>query len=459
MKRSKFLKVTGATLVGSSLAGGALLTSKNYVRADYSDEKYKWMNWSELQKCNPKQFASPTSEDALIEIMQKAEQLRFAGTGHSFMPLVPTDNTIISLDAMSGVISTDKLTNTAKVKAGSKLAYLAREFDDIGQAFVNLPDINTQTLAGATSTATHGTGANFMAMHAYFKSMRIITPQGEVIDCSENDNRNIFYAAKVGIGSLGAITEVTLQNRPAYALHRVVTFKTLAWVLKNAENEMLSNEHAEFCYIPHSGMCLYIKHDIHEGELNPRLVSEDEDSLDLLKQVRNYTSWFPWLQKNTISFSMEEDAIIEDYSDDSWRLLSQARVSKFNESEYHMPFENGIDCFKKVCELMDTKKDAYYPIELRVTKQDDAFLSPFYKRDTISVAIHAANTEKYQYLLKDFGPIFKLHEGRPHWGKLNNFTKNDFAKSYPMWNEFLEVRERCDPKGKLLNSYTSKIFV
>jgi len=202
----------------------------------------------------------------------------------------------------------------------------------------------------------------------------------------------------------------------------------------------------------------YIKHEVHNGDLNPRIQSEDEDSLVLLKQIRNYLSWAPALRRKLVGSYLKEDEIIEDYSDDSSRLLSQARVSKFNESEYHIPIENGIDCFKKVCELMDAKNDAYYPIELRIIKQDDAWLSPFYKRDAMSVAIHANNTENYKYLLSDFGPIFKSFGGRPHWGKLNNFTKEEFAKAYPMWDNFLEIRKKCDPNGKLLNPYLKKIF-
>lgn len=458
MKRSTFLKIAGATVLGSAAAGTVALGSKDYVRKDFKNEKAGWKNWSELQQCNPATIASPKTDEALIEAMKKAKTIRFAGTGHSFMPLVPTNQTIISLDAMSGIINTNDENLTATVKAGSKLAYLAREFNGKGQEFMNLPDINTQTLAGATSTATHGTGKDFKAIHAYFKAMRLITPEGEVITCSEEENPDIFQAAKVAIGSLGAITEITLQNRPAYNLHRVVYIQTLDWSLENALELIDKHDHFEMFYFPSSDRCAIITHDVHTGQLNPRLYTDDEDGLKDLKLIRNYLYWTPRFRKKIMQQLLKPGDVVEDYSDEAWRLLSQPRVSKFNESEYHLPIENGLACFKKVCAMMDLRKDSFFPIEFRVIKGDDAWLSPFYQRDSISIAIHVDYKETYKYLVKDFGPVFRSFNGRPHWGKLNDFTKEEFQKAYPKWEDFLAVRQRCDPNGKLMNDYLQKIF-
>ena len=139
MKRSDFLKQIGTTAIGGTVLAGSLSSCKDYQRADYSEAKVGWENWSGLQRCNPVEVLTPATDEQLIEAMNKAKGIRFVGSGHSFMPLVPTNDTIISLDTFSGIVSTDDKNITARVKAGSKLAYLSREFDKKGQAFMNLP--------------------------------------------------------------------------------------------------------------------------------------------------------------------------------------------------------------------------------------------------------------------------------------------------------------------------------
>lgn len=460
MNRNTFLKVAGLGVAGGAV-GLAFTKDKwtNYTRKDYNASKAGWTNWSGLQRCNPVGgVATPADEQQLVDIMKNAKGVRFVGSGHSFMPLVPTPQTIISLDQFNGIISTDDSKLQARVKAGSKLAYLSRELDKKGQAFMNLPDINTQSIAGAIGTATHGTGRDFKALHAYVTGLKLVTPKGEVFECNESKNADLFQAAKVSIGSLGAITEVTLQNTKSFALHRVVSLEPLNEVLEKAPEMIQRFEHFEMMYIPHTNICMVITHERHNGALKPREKSEDEDALKTLKQLRDYTSWFPKLRQ-LVAEATNPTAVIEDFSDDSWRLLAQPRVTKFNESEYHVPFENGLACFEKVCRKMETIKESYFPIEFRCIKGDDAWISPFHQRDSCSVAIHADAEEEYKYLISTFGPIFRSFQGRPHWGKLNDFSKAEFQNAYPKWKDFIEVRNTCDPEGKLLNDYLRKIFI
>ncbi|TDL99440.1 MAG: FAD-dependent oxidoreductase [Flavobacteriaceae bacterium] len=455
MDRRDFLKSSAALAVTAT----TLQSCKDYAREDYDPtDKPKWKNWSELHKANPKVIAAPKDEAELVKLMKEAKTVRFAGTSHSFMPLIPNDDTIISLDNFKGVLSVDKEKVQARVGAGTKLFFLSSELDKHGQALASIPDINTQSFAGAMSTGTHGTGKKWQAMHAYVKAIKIVAPTGVVYECSETQNPDIFQAAKVSVGTLGAITEVTLQNRPAYNVHKTVKVQELDWVWKNAQNSFETAEHFEIYYIPHTNLVALLTSEIHEGEVQDRPNSEDENALKDLKMLRDYFSWSPWLRKKLASTMGKPDDVIEDFKDKSFKSLAQPRVTKFNESEYHIPKENAFACFKEVVELIDSMPGTYYPVELRNIKQDDAWLSPFYMKDCYSIAVHADNTEEYQYLLDDFGKIFRKHGGRPHWGKLNDFTKEDFAAAYPKWNDFLAVRQKLDPEGKLLNEYTRKIF-
>lgn len=462
MKRQEFLKnilglSTGAAVVAGSVS---MVGCKDYTRAEYDENKKAgWENWSGLQTCNPKEILAPRNEQELSEIITKSDKVRFVGSGHSFMPLVPTDHVLVSLDAMSVVVSHDQAAKTATIQSGIKLSSLTRALAKVNQGIISMPDVDYQSWGGATATGTHGTGKDLSALHAYIKSLKLVTAEGELIECDENNNADYFQAAKVSLGSLGAITECTIQNRDLYKLHRKVYFKPLEYVLENGDKFFEENNNFELYYLPHSAYCLLISHNEYEGELETRAASEDEDGLKDLKMARDYLAASPMIRKWVLGLFIDEEKLVEDYKDEYYKLVSQPRVTKFNESEYHIPKENGLECFGKICKKMDTMKENYFPIEFRVIKQDDAWLSPFYKRDCHSIAIHADAKESYEYLISEFGPIFKEYDGRPHWGKLNDVTAKEFAKLYPKWDDFLEVRAKCDPKGKLLNDYLKKIMI
>lgn len=461
MDRASFIKksltgVAAATVASSTLALNSCGPDNTEVK--FPKEKPDWENWSRLQYCNPSKIATPAGIDELTAIMKKAKNVRLVGSGHSFMPLVPTENTLLSLDAFSGVSEINMTDMTAKIQAGSKLSYISKKLHKKGQALNVLPDIYYQSLAGAMATATHGTGRDKMAMHAYVKSLTLVTPEGEVLECSETKNKDIFKAANVSIGMLGAVTEYTMQNVAQYKLQRKMHIRTLEYFLENGEKLFKETEDLEYYYIPHSNLCAEITHESYEGEIRPREKTNDESDLQDLKSIRNFLSWSPKLRSLAIGSMVTDGELIEESQNFSHVLLSQPRLAKFNESEYHLPLDQAFDCIKKVIDKINSRSETYFPMEFRHIKGDDNWLSPFYKKDCISIAIHADNEENYLYLLDEIGPIFKAHNGRPHWGKLNNMTRDEFANAYPKWDDFLEIRAKLDPKGKMLNEYTRKIF-
>ena len=467
--RRAFLKnsatAVGAVALGSGAAsilsgcGNSVApqtTAGEQARQQAGLGQLTWNNWSEGQSCHPQAVLTPSTESELAQIIRTAPNVRFVGSGHSFMPLVCSDQTIISLDPLAGVMAHDAQKHTAVVLGGTKLSQLARDLEIIGQETVNLPDVLYQSLAGAMSTSTHGTGKDTCAMHHYATQIKLMTANGEILTCNAEKNADIWAAAKVSLGSLGAITEVTLQNRPARKLHRKVWVQSLKSVLANGAKLFEQLEHFELLYLPHTGFCILISHTPYEGEIEPRLASKDDDGLNDLKQLRDKVPAF--LRPLFARFLIKDGEIIEQAKDQSWRVLAQPRPSKFNESEYHIPKEHGFACFEQVCATMDKLPNTYYPIEFRLTKGDDAWLSPFYQRDCHSIAVHASHVEPYDYLLSRIGPIFKQFGGRPHWGKLNDLGFKELAELYPRWQDFLRIRAQLDPRGKFTNDYTRRIF-
>jgi len=144
--------------------------------------------------------------------------------------------------------------------------------------------------------------------------------------------------------------------------------------------------------------------------------------------------------------------------DVSWRLLSTMRPTRFNETEYHVPREHGVDCLREVVAAHETHDEAFFPIEFRFVRGDDAWLSPFHGGDRCAIAAHALQGEPYDYLVSAIGPVFRRHGGRPHWGKLHDMTTAQLAAAYPRWNDFQRVRRELDPQGRMLNAWTRKLF-
>ena len=467
-KRRAFLKNTGAAVstialggVASTLSGcgnavAPQTTAGEQARLQAGLGQLTWNNWSEGQTCHPQAILTPTSEAELAQIIRSAPNVRFVGSGHSFMPLVCTEQTIVSLDPLAGVMAHDAQKVTATVLGGTKLSQLARDLEVIGQETINLPDVLYQSLAGAISTATHGTGKDTCAMHHYATQIKLMTADGQILTCNAQENAEVWSAAQVSLGALGAITEVTLQNRPARQLHRKVWVQTLQSVLRDGATLFEQLEHFELLYLPHTGFCILISHTPYEGEIEPRLASKDDDGLNDLKQLRDKVPAF--LRPLFARFLIKDGEVLEEAKDQSWRVLAQPRPSKFNESEYHIPKEHGFACFERVCAAMDQLPNTYYPIEFRLTKGDDAWLSPFYQRDCHSIAVHASHVEPYDYLISTIGPIFKHFGGRPHWGKLNDLGFKELAELYPRWQDFLRIRAQLDPRGKFVNDYTRRIF-
>jgi FAD-linked oxidoreductase len=418
-----------------------------------------WHNWSGGQACNPATRAAPASEAELSDLVKRAPTpIRAVGAGHSFSPLVPTDGTLVTLDRLSGVVSHDAATHQATVRAGTRLGAMADDLAKRGLALDNMPDINKQALAGALSTATHGTGAEIGSLSTFVRQLRLVTASGEAIDCDAKTKPEIFNAARVALGSLGLITSVRLQARPVYKLKRRTWIAPVGEMLEQVPDLEEKNRNFEFYYIPFSGMALGIINNETDEPETPTPVNEDDDGLRELKMIEDWLGWSPglrrWLIQKVLSGMPPQERV--DYSH---KTLSSERGVRFNEMEYHLPREAGPSVLREIIDTIEKNNiKVFFPIEFRTTAPDDIWLSPFHGRKSCSIAVHQFYEWDYKPYFAAIEPIHRRHDGRPHWGKLNTLAASDFASLYPKWKDFLEVRAELDPKGKFLNPYLKKVF-
>ncbi|MCC6926452.1 D-arabinono-1,4-lactone oxidase [Novosphingobium sp.] len=418
-----------------------------------------WVNWSGLEHAYPARRLAPASEAELAAALPQAPApVRPVGSGHSFTALVPTDGTLLSLDRIAGLVSHDARANTATVRAGTRLSALGELLAGVGQEMPNLPDINKQTLAGALSTGTHGTGKGIKALHGEVTALRLVLPDGKIAECSRDQRPELFHAARVGLGAFGVLSAVTLQNQPLVRVRKVVKLVDTDWILREWPALAEQHRNAEFLVLPFTGKSALITHDPTFDPVKPRGPDADSSTLMDLKRLRDLFEFTPDLRRRAAQQAMH-GLPAEVAVDEGWKLLSNERPDRFKEMEYHLPIERQVEVLREVIRRIETDaKDVFFPIEARIIAPDDAWLSPFYNRESGSIAVHAWYREAHDWMFRLIEPVFREAGGRPHWGKLHSLGAAELGALYPMFSEAQAMRKSVDPAGRMMNPFVRKLF-
>lgn len=440
-------------------AAGAASMPLATLAAEAKKRRLPWRNWSGSQQCLPEARMAPASVAELQELITSTTgTLRPVGAGHSFTALVPTDGTLISMSRLSGIVdhNPDKL--QATIYGGTRLGDIGQPLEDIGQALTVMPDIDEQALAGSIATGTHGTGTGMGAIHAHATALKLVTARGELLQCSADQNPEIFRAAKVSLGALGVVTEVTLQNQAPYNLRRETRWRELEDILERADREASEHRNYEFYAIPFSGMGFIEALDETDEPLGSTDKIDHNDGAEQLKTARDWLENWPKLRELLLGGYMgtlDDEVSVKS----SWQNFVHERNVRFNEMEYHLPREHGIPALREILTALEKNHpEVFFPIEFRYVKADDAWLSPFFERDACSIAVHRFFEEDYKPYFSTIEPIFRKYSGRPHWGKLNTLGADDFRALYPHWDDFRAVRNELDPEGRFLNTYLKQLF-
>lgn len=418
-----------------------------------------WQNWSRSLPPAQASLATPRTLSEAQKLLATTEGVvRPVGSGHSWMPLVPADGAILKLDHFNGVGAIDMKTKRAWLGAGARLKDLSPQLAAQGLAFRNLGDIDVQSLAGATSTATHGTGKTLPCLAAEIRGVKLLTASGEVMRIDDTQNGDLLPAAQVALGALGILTEIEMQLVERHKLHRRVQFVPYTEILAKAHDMWQAHRNFEFFYIPFSGTAMAITHDETNAADTPRAADESDSGVMQLKALRDWLGWFPALRKRLLGWAIA-NAPEENVIGESWQLLSSARNVAFNEMEYHLPPANALEALEEVRTVIERERtDVFFPFECRMTAGDTAWLSPFNDGPRISIAVHTHAPDDYDFLFSKIEPIFRRYDGRPHWGKLNSVGGDEMRRLYPRFDDFAALRAKLDPKGRFLNPYLAALF-
>ncbi len=387
-----------------------------------------WSNWSGSVQCRPARTRRAETQREVVGLIARAERegqpVRVVGSGHSGTALAETDGLLLSVDGLSGIESWDRETLRATIGAGSKLCDLGDPLLERGMSMENLGDIDLQTLAGAIGTGTHGTGRSLGNLSTQVDALRFVDARGAVIEvCGESDPEDL-RGLRVSLGALGVVTAIRLRLAPAYRLHERIWRASIEECLDQLEERIRDNRHFEFFWLPQKDLAEL-------KTLNPTDAPVDA----LPDRPYERIGWSP-------------------------HILPSQRDEKFFEMEYAIPAEYGPECFREVrTRMQERHPQVVWPVEYRTLAADDAYLSPAFGRETVTLSIHQDGALAYRDFFQDVEPIFWAFGGRPHWGKIHTRRASELCDLYPEWQRFQSLRERLDPSGLFMNAHLAALFL
>ena len=423
----------------------------------------KWKNWGRNVQFQPTGMYYPESEEEIVNLVKEAitnkKTIRVAGSGHSFTPVVETEM-LISLDKYQGLVLVDG--NQVTVKAGTKLKVLGELLYEQGLAMENLGDIDVQSIAGAISTGTHGTGADLRTIATQISKIKFVNGKGEIITVTEKDNYELFKSAQISLGMLGIILEVTINAIPTYVLN-YRSDKTTWDKIFGQLDQFKSNRNFEFYWFPYS------KH------IQTKVMNKVD-----LKMAKNklFSYWFNDIVMENLAFGLlcSISRILPptakywsrfagftlspfEKTNHSLRVYATVRKVRFVEMEYSVPQDKCEEVLNKLKDFIEKEKiRVNFPIEVRFVKEDDIFLSPAFESKRCYIAVHMYAKMKYQKYFEGAEKIFLEYDGRPHWGKKHFLTHDLVKQKYSKLGTFLEQREKMDPDGIFLNEHLKNLI-
>jgi len=409
---------------------------------------------------------APATEGELAEIVRTAaengQRVKVVGSGHSFTGIALTDGRLVRLDNYQRLLSTDREQLQVTVEAGIKLQRLYDELWARGLALPNAGDIAYQSISGAVSTSTHGTGREFGGLATQIAGLRLITGTGEIIECSPEAEAEVFSAARVGLGALGVISTITLQCVPAFHLRANEGPMRVDQLLEDLDQHTAENEHFEFFWVPHTGWALTKRNNgTMEAALGRGRWNEWRSDVLMGNYVFGALCRLGRLRPQSIPRIMRllpGSGPIE-YVDRSYRIFASPRTVRFYEMEYEIPIEAAKEAFGRVRKyIQDSGIMLSFPVEVRFTAPDDIPLSTASGRASCYIAVHVFEGTHYQAYFEAVEDIMDDYGGRPHWGKLHFQTAESLAPRYPQWDAFQAVRKRLDPSGIFANPYLDRVL-
>ncbi len=429
-----------------------------------------WQNWSGLESAVPAATLVPANTDEIVRAVTRARErghpVKMIGTGHSFTAISAPEHTMMLPTHLSGIVSVDRAAMTVTALAGTPLKQLNLDLERLGLSLHNMGDIAEQTLAGAVSTGTHGTGGVMAGLAAQLAGLQLVTGTGELLDASAAQNPEVFDLARVGLGALGILTTLTFRVEPLFVLEADERPGTWEETLAAYDELVDTNHHVDLYWFPHTD----------------RMLVKADNRLDvLLGEAEPLPRWRAWLDDEFLSNTFfgaltaglnrvpaaipraneiaARALTARTYSDLAHRVFVSERSVVFREMEYAVPREAGVAALRAARRVIDASDwRISFPVEIRRAPAEDVPLSTAQGRDTVYLAFHVHRDADHRAYFGEVERVMVDHGGRPHWGKVHTRTADDLAAVYPRFDDFRSLRDRLDPDRVFTNAYLRRVL-
>ena len=433
-----------------------------------------WQNWAGTASADPVRRAWPRSTEEIGQAIAAAAKdgltVRALGSGHSFTPAAATSGVALDLSVWAGITGADLDSGLVTVRSGTTIRELNAALAALGLAMANLGDIDAQTVSGAISTGTHGTGAGLGGIATQVAGLELVLADGSVVSCSAEENPDLFGAARVSVGALGVLSAVTLQCVPAFTLAADERPMPLSEVLGRFGEFAAGNDHFEFYWFPYGKNALVKR--------NNRISAAPGDARPTAGPMPKWRRFLEYEVMENAAFGAlcrtgravprtikplnrlaAATLSKRSYSAPSHEVFVTPRRVRFVESEYAVPRESLLDVLAELRAGVTRLADpVMFPVEVRVAADDDIWLSTAYGRDSAYVAIHQYVGLPYEDYFRLFESIATSAGGRPHWGKLHTRDAAYLSSVYPRFADFVAVRDALDPARRFANPYLTQVF-
>lgn len=454
---------------------GALLTTLNIILNALTFGRFVWLegrvrggifkNWARRFRYRPKNFARPTTREEIVELIRNSKSVRAFGSAHSFNSGVVSDETLLSLDNYSGLVSKDPALNQLTVKGGTRVRDVVDLLFKEGLAFRALPSHDAQSIAGILSTDVHGTGKNWGFVSELVVRLNVLDGKGDLHECQRTDD--LFKAAIGGIGAAGIITEVVVEGVERFNVEQRVYMSNLPYVEANFDRLFEENDHFSLYLFPFTEKC----------QINTW--NRTDKRCSFLGDFREFVSIsFDALLSAWFGNLMAYTGLLRPLSDVAYGVKRGSNLvlesnKAFNRTIYHLhqeleftvPFEEKFEASRSFVKLYEELYNADMPyalFEVRFTPADHNLTLVGAGRERRSAWIDLVCNDSYgfekYYMAAE--ELMKTMDARPHLGKFcRSFTKEDMARLHGQsFTKFLDIAAQHDPEGKFSNEFTRQIF-
>ncbi|MFC8681689.1 D-arabinono-1,4-lactone oxidase [Microbacterium ureisolvens] len=428
-----------------------------------------WRNWGRSESVRPQRVEYPPTVAAVQRAVTAAAAQRLpikaVGAGHSFTGIAVAPGVLLELRDLGGLVSVDVDRARVTLLAGTRLHQIPALLAPYGLAMENLGDIDRQSISGAISTGTHGTGARFTGIAGQVVGATLVTASGELLRVDEDENAELIPAVALGLGALGILVDVTIQCVPAFVLHAVEQPEALEDVLAALDDRVAAADHFEFYWFPHTDRAM-TKTNTRLPESAPRhplppvgkWIDDTLVGTGLHRMACATGKAIPALVPpiNRLSAKIWGD---REFTDASARVFATNRSVRFREMEYALPAENVRPAFDAMRALIDDRGWRIgFPIEVRFAGADDRWLSTAHGRASGYIAVHRYWREDPTEYFEAVEEIMLRWDGRPHWGKMHTLGSDVLRERYPRFGDFLALRDRLDPERLFRNPYLDRVL-